>query len=105
MPQIWTTNLAIDHMFPEDVLGTLEIIYGKDINAIYVRDANIGKVKGYLPAPDGRPVFNGPIYYSIGGADVIDNSNEGYNYSITAQFRKNFYFGLNNKYILHISRS
>ncbi len=94
-PQIWTTNLAIDHMFPEDVLGTLEIIYGKDINAIYVRDANIGKVKGYLPAPDGRPVFSGPIYYSIGGADVIDNSNEGYNYSITAQFRKNFDFGLN----------
>lgn len=94
-PQVWTTNFAVDQKLPEDVLGTLEIVYGKDINAIYVRDANIGKVKGYLPAPDGRPVFSGPIYYSIGGADVIDNSSQGYNYSITAQFRKNFDFGLN----------
>ncbi|MFA5806056.1 MAG: TonB-dependent receptor, partial [Melioribacteraceae bacterium] len=94
-PQAWTTNLAIDQKLPEDVLGTLEIVYGKDINAIFVRDANLGKIKGYLPAPDGRPVFSGPIYYSIGGADVIDNSSEGYNYSITAQFRKNFDFGLN----------
>lgn len=94
-PQAWTTNAAVDHMLSEDVLGTLEFVYSKDLNAIYVRDANLGKIKGYLPAPDGRPVFSGPLYYSIGGADVIDNSSEGYNYSITAQLRKNFDFGLN----------
>lgn len=94
-PQVWTTNLAVDQKLPEDILGTLEIVYGKDINAIYVRDANLGKVVRYLPAPDGRPVFSGPINGSIGGAYVIDNSSDGYNYSITAQLRKNFDFGLN----------
>ncbi|MCK9211529.1 MAG: carboxypeptidase regulatory-like domain-containing protein [Ignavibacteriaceae bacterium] len=94
-PQVWTTNFAVDQKLPEDILGTLEFVYGKDINAIYVRDANLGKVKGYLPAPDGRSVYSGPINNNIGGAYVIDNASEGYNYSITAQLRKNFDFGLN----------
>lgn len=92
-PQAWTTNFAVDHSLPWDVLGTLEFIYSKDINAIYVRDANLSKPTRYLP--DGRPYYgNGPLNTSIGGAYVIDNSNEGYNYSITAQLRKNFDFGL-----------
>lgn len=92
-PQVWTTNLAVDHKLPWDLLGTLEFIYSKDINAIYVRDANLGKVTRTLP--DGRPYFSGPINTGIGGAYVIDNSDLGYNYSITAQLRKNFDFGLN----------
>lgn len=94
-PQVWTTNFAVDQMLPEDILGTLEIVYGKDINSIFVRDANLNKVVRSLPAPDGRPVFSGPINGSIGGAYVIDNASDGYNYSITAQLRKNFDFGLN----------
>ncbi len=93
-PQAWTTNLAFDHMLPGNILGTLEFIYSKDVNAIYVRDANLSKPTRTLP--DGRPYYgNGPLNTSIGGAYVIDNSNEGYNYSITAQLRKNFDFGLN----------
>ena len=92
-PQAWTTNLAFDHTLPGDVLGTLEFIYSKDINAIYVRDANLGKPTRTLP--DGRPYYgSGPLNTSIGGAYVIDNSSEGYNYSITAQLRKNFDNGL-----------
>jgi len=92
-PQAWTTNFAVDHKLPWDVLGTLEFIYSKDINAIYVRDANLSKPTRNLS--DGRPYYgNGPINTSIGGAYVIDNSNEGYNYSLTAQLRKIFDFGL-----------
>ncbi|KAF0148590.1 MAG: hypothetical protein FD143_2858 [Ignavibacteria bacterium] len=92
-PQAWTTNLAVDHTLPWDVLGTLEFIYSKDLNAIYVRDANLSKATRTLP--DGRPFYGkGPLNTSIGGAYVIDNSSEGYNYSITAQLRKNFESGL-----------
>ena len=92
-PQAWTTNLAVDHLLPWDLLGTLEFVYSKDINAIYVRDANLSKPTRTLP--DGRPYYgNGPLNTSIGGAYVIDNSSEGYNYNITAQLRKNFDFGL-----------
>jgi len=33
-PQVWTTNIAIDHKLPFGILGTAEFLYGKDINAI-----------------------------------------------------------------------
>ncbi len=101
-PQVWTTNLAVDQKLPWDLVGTLEFIYGKDINSIYVRNADIRTPVRYLP--DGRPFFGGVDtagnnVFELNpdggsGAYVIDNSNEGYNYSITAQLRKNFDFGL-----------
>jgi hypothetical protein len=98
-PQIWTTNLAIDHKLPWDLLGTLEFIYGKDINAIFVRNADLRTPVRTLP--DGRPFYSDSSgnheLNPDGGAGiyVIDNTDEGYNYTITAQLRKQFEFGLN----------
>jgi hypothetical protein len=97
-PQVWTTNLAIDQKLPWDLLGTLEVIYGKDINAIYVRNADLKPPVRTLP--DGRPYYGGAGNNELnpdGGAGVyvIDNTSEGYNYTITAQLRKQFDFGLN----------
>jgi len=93
-PQVWTSNLAIDQKLPWDLLGTLEVIYGKDINSIYVRNANLGEPTGTLN--DGRDFFGGPLADTsfAGGAYIIDNNDEGYNFNITAQLRKIFNFGL-----------
>ncbi|MGB3543559.1 carboxypeptidase regulatory-like domain-containing protein [Rubrivirga sp.] len=93
-PQVWTTNLALDQRLPGDAVLTLEGIFGKDINAVYVRNADV-------PAPvrtleDGRPFFGGSQLNvdAFGGNDggifVIDNSSEGYNLSLTAQIQKSF---------------
>ncbi|HWP83077.1 MAG TPA: carboxypeptidase regulatory-like domain-containing protein [Bacteroidota bacterium] len=103
-PQVWTTNIAVDHKLPWDLLGTLEIIYGKDINAVFVRNANLGAPVRKLP--DGRPFYGGSRMNTFvpvgtdtipffGGVYVIDNTDEGYNFTVTAQLRKNFDFGLN----------
>ena len=101
-PQVWNSNIAVDHMLPWGLLGTLEFIYGKDINSIYVRNADIVEPVRYLA--DGRPYFGGVD--SLGnnlfelnpdggaGVYVIDNSDEGYHYSGTIQLRKLFDFGL-----------
>jgi hypothetical protein len=99
LPQLWTTDIAIDSRLPGDVLGTLEFIYGKDINAVFMRNADLVAPVGNLPAPDGRPYYGGFGANELnpdGGAGiyVIDNTSEGYNYSITAQLRKAFTFGL-----------
>lgn len=93
-PQVWTSDLAIDQRLPWNLLGTLELMYGKDINAIYVRNANLGKPVRTLS--DGRPYFGGGLADTsfTGGAYIIDNNNEGYNLNITAQLRKQFDFGL-----------
>lgn len=99
-PQVWNTNLAVDHLLPWGLLGTLEFIYGKDINSIYVRNADLVEPVGYLA--DGRPYFGGAGNNELNvdpnnggnGVYVIDNSSDGYNYSGTIQLRKQFDFGL-----------
>ena len=96
-PQLWLTDLAVDHMFSGGWLVTLEGLYGKDINAIYVRNADLVKPVGTLA--DGRPYFGGEGNNELngafdGGVYVMDNISEGYNYNITVQLRKIFEFGL-----------
>ncbi|MFC2132972.1 carboxypeptidase regulatory-like domain-containing protein [Bacteroidota bacterium] len=101
-PQVWTTNLAIDQILPWDMTGTLEVVYGKDINSIYVRNADLDVPVRHLP--DGRPYYGSTSterelneFYpdENAGIYVIDNSDKGYNFNITAQLRKRFDFGMN----------
>ncbi len=95
-PQVWTNNLGVDFKLPSDIVATVEAIYSKDINSIYVRNANLGLPKRFLN--DGRPYFGGGVADTNQGLDagayVIDNSDQGYNFNITAQLRKDFANGL-----------
>lgn len=96
-PQVWTTDLAVDQQLPGGFLGTLEVIYGKDLNAVFMRNADLGARVRNLP--DGRPYYGGfgaNELNSDGGAGiyVLDNTSEGYNLSLTAQLRKTFASGL-----------
>lgn len=69
---------------------TLEGLYTKDLNAIIQRDANqdaSGAVDHYV-GPDQRPVWQTAkrrVVSSISNAMVLDNTDEGYSYSLTAQ--------------------
>jgi hypothetical protein len=96
-PQVWTTNLAIDRKLPWDVLGTLEVIYGKDLNAVFVRNADLKRPERTLP--DGRPFYGGAGNNELNadfgaGIYVIDNMSEGHNFNATLQLRKSFSSGL-----------
>lgn len=100
-PQVWRTSLAVDQKLPGGVVGTMEFIYTKDINAVYIRDANLRPAVATV-AGDGRPLYGASgadrqIYGNdrrlsgeVGQALVLDNTDEGHQWSITAQFRKNF---------------
>lgn len=96
-PQVWTTDLALDQQVPGGWLGTLEMIYGKDLNGVFMRNADLRPAVRTLP--DGRPYYGGFGANELnadGGAGiyVIDNTNEGHNLSVTAQLRKTFASGL-----------
>ena len=99
-PQVWTTDLAIDHQLSGGLLGTLEVIYGKDIHGIFMRNADLRAPVGSLPAPDGRPYYGGAgnnsLNPSLGGAGiyVLDNTSEGHSLNVTAQLRKSLASGL-----------
>jgi len=101
-PQVWSTDLAVDQQLGGGVLGTLEVIYGKDVHAIVMRNADLVAPVRNLPTPDGRPYFGGAgnnsLNPSFGGAGagiyVLDNTSAGHSLNITAQLRKTFLFGL-----------
>jgi len=97
-PQTWVSDLAIDQQLGRGFLGTLEVLYGNDINNVIVRNADL--VAPVRTMPDGRPYFGGAGANELnpdGGAGiyVLDNTSEGYNFNVTAQLRKVFEFGLN----------
>jgi hypothetical protein len=96
-PQTWVTDVAVDQQLGAGFLGTLELIYGNDINNVFVRNADL--VAPVRTLPDGRPFYGGFGANELnpdGGAGiyVIDNTSEGYNVNVTAQLRKSFDFGL-----------
>jgi len=96
-PQVWTTNIAVDHLLPGGVLGTLEFIYGKDINNIYMQNMDLALPSGTLA--DGRPFYagqrNNPDPTFAGRSIyVLSNTDEGRNYNITVQLRKAWESGL-----------
>ena len=92
-PRVWTTDLAIDQQLPWGMLGTLEVLYAKDLNAVFMRNADLVAPVGVLP--DGRPFYGGfganELNPDFGaGIYVIDNKDEGHSFNITAQLRKTF---------------
>jgi hypothetical protein len=96
-PQTWVTDAAIDQQLGGGFLGTLEVIYGNDLNNVIVRNADL--VAPVATLPDGRPYFGGAGANELnpdGGAGiyVLDNTSEGHNFNVTAQLRKSFEFGL-----------
>ena len=97
-PQVWTTNFAIDKQMAGNWLGTLEMVYGKDLNAIFMKNLDLLDVQRTLV--DGRPYYTDAdgVYERNpdfgAGVYVIDNISEGYNFTLTGQLRKKFDNGL-----------
>jgi hypothetical protein len=96
-PQVWTTDLAVDQQLPGGFLGTLEMIYANDVNAVFMRNADL--VAPVRTLSDGRPYYGGFGANELnadGGAGiyVIDNTGDGYSLNVTAQLRKTFSVGM-----------
>ena len=63
-PQVWRTNVAVDQQLPGGIVGTLEALYTKDVNAVYHQNVNL---PGSAESPvnrstgaDQRPIFFTP---------------------------------------------
>jgi hypothetical protein len=100
---VWRSNLAIDQELPGGIIGTLEAIYSKDRNAAVHRNYNLVTPTQRLTGADNRVIypsagprlnsFNGPngqFTFLDAGVITLENTNRGYQYSITGQLRKEF---------------
>jgi hypothetical protein len=95
-PQVWVTDLAIDQQLGRGFLGTVEVIYGNDLQNVFVRNADL--VPPVRTLADGRPFYGGAGANELNpdgaGIYVLDNTSQGHNFNITTQLRKTWAFGL-----------
>ena len=40
-PQVWRSNIAVDHRLPWNITGTAEFLYNRDVNGVYYINANL----------------------------------------------------------------
>ncbi|RZL16847.1 MAG: TonB-dependent receptor, partial [Pedobacter sp.] len=112
-PQTWKSSLAVDAKLPWGIVGTLEGIYGRDLNAavgvnVNLKDPTVLNIAGY---PDNRPFFansvnarqavnttSAGIPSATGTTNItavkMVNAKGGYNWMATAQLSKQFSQGL-----------
>jgi len=62
LPQQWKSTLALDTRLPGGIIGSVELIYAKDINTLYSKNVNLSNptplnISGY---PDNRLIYPDP---------------------------------------------
>ncbi len=102
LPKIWRSSLGVDYDLPANLMFTLEGMYSKDINAVVQRNINEVSPANQFNGPDDRPtwrnlstgVATNKVHSNVSNAMVLDNTDEGYQYSITAQLTKKMSHGI-----------
>jgi hypothetical protein len=99
LPQVWRSNIAVDHRLPFDIIGNLEIIYSQDynsplaVNLAHQPTGNVARIGGneyplytsFIPGAEGTGLRE--VYY-------LTNINSGSYFSVTTGAEKTFDFGL-----------
>jgi outer membrane receptor protein involved in Fe transport len=99
-PQVWRTNLGVDHRFDNDIILTADVSYTKDINGAHVQNWGLSEPSGTLNAPgDNRPVYEAEDYALNAFGDptsayVFTNSDKGRIWNASLKAQKTFTNGL-----------
>ncbi|GGA89549.1 cell envelope biogenesis protein OmpA [Puia dinghuensis] len=101
-PQVLKANIAIDQKLPWGIIGTLEFMYSKDINAVNFENVNLPDT-GITPFKGADPRWRysaNQINRGQGGATqsnpiitnaiLMKNYSKGYAYTATLQLQKSF---------------
>lgn len=103
-PRVLRTSLGMDHDLPFGVRGTLEGQYTRTMDNLLVRNVNLRAQNDRLDGPDNRPVYNYGINTRFNSLDinasridrrytdifVVENTDAGYTYDLTASLEKEF---------------
>jgi len=100
-PQQLKATLALDQRLPGNIIGTLEFLYTKHVNTVYLQEMNIPST-ALATNSEGRQLFGDPGNYGYYGVTPtrIDgnfvqvlrhtNKSKDRSYSMTAQLQKRF---------------
>jgi hypothetical protein len=56
-PQVWKTNIAVDQKLPLELIGSVEYLYNKNINAVHYYNANLKAPVGNFSGVDTRALY------------------------------------------------
>lgn len=107
-PQVLRTNLAIDQKLPWwGLIGTIEGTFTKTLNNINYQNLNIGESTGSLTlGQTARPQYSGSyLDNNYNNVILLDNTNKGYSYTLTAQINKPFFKGWSGNIAYTLSHS
>ncbi|MGB7395899.1 MAG: TonB-dependent receptor [Pricia sp.] len=98
-PQVWRTNIGVDHRFENNLILTADVSYTKDLNAAHVQNWGLDTPSGTLQGVDNRPVYlpGDRALNEFGGstnAYVFTNSDKGRIWNATLKAQKTFDNGL-----------
>lgn len=109
LPQVWKTSLAVDYAFPTSFpfSMTLEGIYNKTVNGVFMTDWSIPNVGGFarFNGADNRPIYPSG-YRTATPAFVLQNTNRGYGWSanVTVNARPTEWMSLMAAYTHNVSK-
>jgi len=95
-PQVARINFAVDKRLGKGWSVTFEALVNKDINAIIMRNANEKAPDARFNGADGRPRYSSTastqrrIFNALPTAIVLENTNKGGGFQISAQVNKSF---------------
>ena len=98
-PQVWRTNLGIDHKYDNGLIVTADLSYTKDFNGAHVQNWGLTPPSGTLQGVDSRPIYTSDdhvvgAFGSQANAYVFTNSDKGRIWNASLKAQKTFNNGL-----------
>ena len=98
-PQVWRSNLGVDHRLPGGITATGEFLYSKDINGVSYINANLPAAQTAFTGVDNRPRWtanrlNNTSPNVITSALVMGNQSVGSAWNLSGSLSKTLYHGL-----------
>ena len=91
-PQVFRSNIGYDRKFKNGLTASLDLVYSKNIDAIFATNIGLGKPTGSLQGPGSRPIYTDAD--RTNNAWQITNTNVGRVFNFSAQLKKNWENGV-----------
>lgn len=94
-PQVFRSNLILEHSFKNGIKASVEGLYTKNIN-----DINLNNIMYYESGEtlknggDNRPIMKKETNNAYTNVLVLENTSKGYTWNVTGKVEKSFGFGL-----------